>query len=134
MRGTRIVHTKKTLFSFPKTVPDITQKQLRLIFDSVKTRFRCARFYRFCVCQRNPNFYLIPFGFPAGFSCCETSAAPPDLTNVTTGEFLCDEFCASNFSKEYSVTNTIFLEKKFANVEEMVFCGRNFSTVGWFFK
>ncbi len=125
---------KKTLLSFPKIVPDITQKQLRLIFDSVETRFRCARFYRFWVCQRNPNVYLIPFGFPAWFSCCETSVAPPDLTNVTTtGEFLCDEFCASNFFREYSVTNTFFLEKKFANVEEMFFFGRNFSMVGWFF-
>jgi hypothetical protein len=73
---------------------------------------------------------LIPFGFPAWFSCCETSAAPPDLTNVAAGEFLCDEFCASNCFKEYSVSNTIFLEKKFDNVEEIFFFGGEFHH-GW---
>jgi hypothetical protein len=37
------------------------------------------------------------------------------------------------FFREYSVTNTIFLEKKFANVEEIVCGGGDFTTVGWFF-
>ncbi len=116
-RGTRIVvHTKKHYFLFQKQSQTLRKSSWDqfFFFDSVKTRFRCARVYRFCVCQRNPKFLLASLWDFQKDSAVARLLQHRLISRIChpPGEFLCDDFCASNFLKEYSVTNTISFREK----------------------
>jgi hypothetical protein len=101
----RRTHKKNTSF-FSKNSPRHYAKAAwdQIFFWFGENQIQMCEILSFLRLSTQSKFFTcFPLGFPAGFSCCETSVAPPDLTNVTH----LVHFSVMNFAPQISWKNIL---------------------------